>query len=206
VSTSWSASLAATLATAAIRSLTPTLRWHITGLEAWQTGSVLTLWHGQIVLGAALLQHLGRAAECWAVVVPEYGQSAAMSGWARGLGIQVALVPGYEQPAARRAALGALIPRLQAGQSIILPADGHRPPAEQVRPDAGWLATAAQVPLLAIALSARPALTLPTWDRKPIPLPASHIGVAVATLTAPAALKQHLIELTIQARHLAHQR
>lgn len=180
------ARLSATAAAAALRVVAPTLAWRVAGLDHWRGGVVLTLWHGQIVLGAALLHHLGRAADCIAVVVPEYGQSSAMSAWARDLGLAVALVPGYGDLAARRAALRALVPLLAAGKSVVLPADGHRAPAGVVRNDPLWLAGEAGVPLLPVALAARRAVRLPTWDRKALPLPFSRVGVAIAAPMAGA--------------------
>lgn len=169
----------ALLAALTIKKIAPTLDWRLSGLEHWDQGAVLVCWHGEIMLGAALLVHLGRTSECWTPIVPEYGQSGLMTEFAHQLGLQPIHVPGYERPDERQAALERLIPRLQAGQSVFLAADGHRAPAHVVRHDPLWLAARAGVPLLPVALAARPALTLPTWDRKVIPLLRSRVAAMV---------------------------
>lgn len=168
------------LAARLVRGVGGTLRWRLAGLERWQGGAVLTCWHGELVLGAALLLHLGRAGECLAPLVREYGQSGPMGDFARALGLTPVPVLGYEEPEARRSALAALVPALRAGQSVFLAADGHRAPARVPRPDPLWLAAQAGVPLLPLALAAHPALTLPTWDRKTLSLPRSRAALVIA--------------------------
>lgn len=162
-----------------LKKVTPTLDWRLSGFEAWTRGAVLVCWHGEIMLGAALLLRMGRTSECWAPIVPEYGQSGLMTEFVHQLGLQPIDVPGYERPDERQAALERLMPRLRGGQSVFLAADGHRAPAHVVRHDPIWLAARAGVPLLPVALAARPALTLPTWDRKVIPLPYSRVAAVM---------------------------
>lgn len=172
----------------ALKKVSPTLDWRLSGFEAWDQGAVLVCWHGEIMLGAALLLHLGRASDCCAPIVPEYGQSALMTEFVHQLGLQPIHVPGYERPDERQRALKRLIPRLQAGQSLFLAADGHRAPAYVVKHDPLWLAASAGVPLLPVAFAARPALTLPTWDRKIIPLPRSRVAAVMGKPLLPTSL------------------
>ncbi|MBA3533580.1 MAG: hypothetical protein H0T73_16800 [Ardenticatenales bacterium] len=49
------------LAASALKSLARTLRWRVQGIEHWTQPSLLLCWHGEILLGGALLAHLGRA-------------------------------------------------------------------------------------------------------------------------------------------------
>lgn len=186
-----------------VQGLGGTLRWRLAGLERWQGGVVLACWHGELVLGAALLLHLGRAEECLAPLVREYGQSGPMGDFARALGLTPLVVPGYEEPEARRAALATLVPALRTGRSVFLAADGHRAPRYFPRSDPLWLAAQAGVPLLPLALAAHPFVTLPTWDRKVLPLPSSRAALAIAEpmdgSEEEAALAERLAAARVQA-------
>lgn len=173
------------------------MRWTIEGLEQWQRGSVLTCWHGDLFLAAALVRHLGRASEVIAPMVREYGTPRAMALFIRQLGLQLAYIPPYEAGEARRQAMATtLIPQMAAGKSAFFAADGHRAPARQPQSDPLWLAHTAAVPLLTMAFTATPALILPTWDSKILPLPFSRITVTIHAIapetltptTAPASL------------------
>src|SRR5687767_1071534 len=97
-----------TLAAYTLKQLARTVRWQLQGIEHWNQPALLLCWHGEILLGAAALAHLGRAAECVAPIVREYGQSHTMSDFARSIGLHPLMLPGYEQREARRAALLAL--------------------------------------------------------------------------------------------------
>ncbi|MGB0384990.1 MAG: hypothetical protein ACPGWR_09225, partial [Ardenticatenaceae bacterium] len=169
-----------------VSQLTDSLDWRLSGVEAWREGAVLLCWHGEIVLGAGFIRQVRqvrqvtRAAECWVPIVPEYGQSRMMTEFVRQLGLHPFHVPGYECPDERRVALSRLIPILQSGQSVFLAADGHRAPAHVLEQDPLWLAASANVPLLPIALAARPAFRLPIWDRKLVPLPRSRAAAVIA--------------------------
>lgn len=193
-----------------VRVLNRTLSWSVVGAERWAGGSIFTLWHGQMVLGAALLLHLNRGTDgagprvpLVGVVVPEYRASRAMRAWARALGVQVALVPGYERPDSRRAALRALLPALAAGASVLLPADGHCAPARRVRADPLWLAAEAGAALVPVALAARPARTLPTWDRKPVPLPGGRVAAVIGPALAAGATAEGLEAAIVDCERLA---
>ncbi len=181
-------------AAALIYKLTSTLDWHISGLEHWNNGVVLLCWHGEIILAATFIIKVKRALECCAPIVPEYRLSHFMTRFASSLGLHPIHIPGYESPELRRIALGQLASHLQGGQNIFLAADGHRAPAYHVRDDAIWLAKQAQAPILPIGFAASKTLTLPTWDKKSIPLPMSHLAVAIGP-----ALKN---EISVEDLHL----
>lgn len=155
-------------------------RWSITGMQTWQSAAILTSWHSDILAAAALIVHMGRANEVYAPIVREYGTSTSMTAFVKTLGMNATFIPPYEQAEARREALLALIPLLREGYSLFFAADGHRAPARVPRDEPPWLAAEANVPLLPFACHVSPAMRLPTWDKKWLPLPGSRISVAVA--------------------------
>jgi lysophospholipid acyltransferase (LPLAT)-like uncharacterized protein len=165
----------------------------------------MTCWHGEILLAAALVRHLGRASELVAPMVREYGTPRAMARFIRWVGLELIYIPPYEAGEARREAMtDTLIPLLRSGKSLFFAADGHRAPAHVPQDEPLWLARAAGVPLLPFACAATPALTLPTWDRKRLPLPNSHVAFAVSGALAegatPAELAETLATLGERAR------
>ncbi|MBS2030994.1 MAG: DUF374 domain-containing protein [Deltaproteobacteria bacterium] len=81
-----------------------------------------------------------------------------------------------------RAALAALGPKVQAGQSTFLNPDGPHGPAHVVRDGVLDLSIATGAPVLALRLTCSGAIRIPTWDRKVIPLPFSRIDVHHAPL------------------------
>jgi lysophospholipid acyltransferase (LPLAT)-like uncharacterized protein len=165
-------------ATCNMQHATCTMNWHLEGLSHWQTGSILTCWHGEILLAAALVRHVERANEVVAPMVRDYGTPRLMARFIEWVGLNLVYIPPYEAGEARRSAMAeTLIPLLNAGKSIFFAADGHRAPAHHPQEDPLWLARTAQVPLLPFACSATPAIPLPTWDRKQLPLPTSRISV-----------------------------
>lgn len=183
------------------------MKWHIEGLHHWQTGSVLTCWHSEILLAAALIRHVGRAQEVVAPMVREYGTPRLMARFIQWVGLNLVYIPPYEAGEARRTAMAEqLIPLLRAGKSVFFAADGHRAPAFTPREDPLWLAHTAAVPLLAFASIATPSLTLPTWDRKQLPLPTSQITTILSTsvdsTTAPSQLATCLQHLHTKANAL----
>jgi lysophospholipid acyltransferase (LPLAT)-like uncharacterized protein len=152
------------------------MRWSIDGLDHWDRASVLTCWHGEILLAAALVRHVGRAAQVVAPMVREYGTPRLMARFIRLVGLDLHYIPPYEAGDARREAMArTLIPLLHSGKSIFFAADGHRGPAREPQSDPLWLAREAGVPLLPFACAAAPALTLTTWDSKHVPLPTASL-------------------------------
>lgn len=176
------------------------MQWHIEGLHHWQSGSVLVCWHGEILLAAALVRHVNRANEVVAPMVSEYGTPRLMARFIRWVGLDLTYIPPYEAGAARRTAMSeTLIPRLQAGKSVFFAADGHRAPARVPREDPLWLAQTAGVSLIPFACSAIPSLTVPTWDQKQVPLPMSHIHIAIGSSLPPSATPA---QLATELQHL----
>lgn len=197
------------IAAVAVRRVERTLTWHVVGEDLWREAAILSLWHGGIVLGAALLMRLRAARHprtrlpLLAAVVREYGFSGPMTDWARALGLDVVMVPGYEQPESRRAALLGLGSSLAAGASLVLPADGHRGPRRSVHPDALWLAAELTVPLLPLAVDARPRALLPTWDRKSVPLPGARVVAVIGSPLPPGSTPADLARALADSERVA---
>ncbi len=169
------------------------MKWNIEGLDLWQTGSVLTCWHSEILLAAALIRHVERAQEVVAPMVNSYGTPRLMAPFIQWVGLDLVMIPPYEAGDARRTAMAEqLIPLLHQGKSVFFAADGHRAPAFQPREDPIWLARTAGVPLLPFACKASPSLTLPTWDRKQLPLPVGEMHVLLSSLRPRQTTPLHL--------------
>jgi lysophospholipid acyltransferase (LPLAT)-like uncharacterized protein len=77
-----------------------------------------------------------------------------------------------------RAALRALRRALDAGQSVLVVADGPLPPPYVMAPGPAYLARATGVPLYVVRTWARPQLIVPaTWFRMALPLPRARFAV-----------------------------
>src|SRR5690606_37127283 len=137
--------------------------------------------------------HVGRAAQVVAPMVREYGTSRAMARFIRLVGLDLVYIPPYEAGEARQQAMAeTLIPLLHSGKSVFFAADGHRAPAFEPQEDPLWLARTANVPLLPFACRADPAITLPTWDKKRVPLPFSRLSVTIGAPLPAAATRDEL--------------
>lgn len=66
---------------------------------------------------------------------------------------------------------------LSEGWSTIISPDGPSGPARTLKKGVLHIALESQVPIVPVQLRAERALRLPSWDRKPIPLPLSRISV-----------------------------
>jgi lysophospholipid acyltransferase (LPLAT)-like uncharacterized protein len=169
------------------------MNFHIEGLSRWHPGSVLTCWHGEILLAAALVRHVKRADEVVAPMVREYGTPRLMARFIRWVGLDLVYIPPYEAGAYRQQVMEeSLIPLLHAGKTIFMAADGHRAPARAPQDDPLRLAQTARVPIIPFACFAAPVLTMPTWDRKQLPFPNSLIRVALGASLPPLSTPTHL--------------
>lgn len=81
-----------------------------------------------------------------------------------------------------RRAAAALTELIKAGASTAITPDGPRGPQGILKKGVLHVAAGSGVPIVPVRLHATPAVRLPTWDRKVVPLPFSQI---VVTLGAP---------------------
>ncbi|MEZ4333951.1 MAG: lysophospholipid acyltransferase family protein [Myxococcota bacterium] len=121
---------------------------------------------------------------------------------------------GYAEPArgsssrGGSAALIGLLRRLAAGTTVAVLVDGPRGPAAVAKPGIAALARRSATPIQPVALAARPALRLASWDRTLVPLPFARVVCAFGAPLDPGAdddealarrVEQRLVELQAQA-------
>jgi lysophospholipid acyltransferase (LPLAT)-like uncharacterized protein len=76
------------------------------------------------------------------------------------------------------AALRGYLRAIEAGDSVVIIADGPQPPAHVFRPGAAFLAQASRLPLYVCRAWARPQWIVPsTWFRMTVPGPRHHCGI-----------------------------
>ena len=98
---------------------------------------------------------------------------------------------GYGEPARGSssrggpAALRGLVRRLAAGTTVAVLVDGPRGPAGVAKVGIATLARHCTTPIHPVALAARPALRLGSWDRSVIPLPFARVVCAFGDPIAP---------------------
>jgi len=143
------------------------------GLEAmWRAGTPLiyVVWHGRILLvpwlnvrlqrerGArapVVLTSRSRDGEIAARFVERFGLAVVRGSSSRGGGI----------------ALRALVAAIRDGSDVAIVPDGPRGPREQLQPGVVALAALTGAPVVPLAVGARPARRLRSWDRFLVPLP-----------------------------------
>ena len=79
------------------------------------------------------------------------------------------------------AALAGALRAAQEGRFIGVLCDGPRGPARRCKPGVLAIARATGLPLYPVAIAARPALRVPSWDRSLVPLPFARVVVAYGT-------------------------
>jgi len=82
-------------------------------------------------------------------------------------------------------ALMGLVRQLEAGTTVAVLVDGPRGPAGAAKPGIAALARLADAPIQPVALAARPALRLSSWDQSLVPLPFARIVCAYGEPIAP---------------------
>jgi lysophospholipid acyltransferase (LPLAT)-like uncharacterized protein len=159
-----------------VRVLGITWRVRVVGAEdvegMWRAGTPLiyVVWHGRILLvpwlavrlqrerGArapVVLASRSRDGEIVARFVARFGLTVVRGSSSRGGG----------------AALRTLVAAIRDGSDVAIVPDGPRGPREQVQPGVVALAALTGAPVVPLAVGARPARRLRSWDRFVVPLP-----------------------------------
>jgi lysophospholipid acyltransferase (LPLAT)-like uncharacterized protein len=159
-----------------VRLLGVTWRVRVVGLEGvealWRErrAVIYAVWHGRILLvpwlsarlcrtGGAraplVLVSRSRDGELGARYVRRFGLSTIRGSSSRGGG----------------AALRALVAAIRSGMDVAIVPDGPRGPREQLQPGVVALAALTGAPVVPLAIGARPARRLASWDRFLVPLP-----------------------------------
>lgn len=94
-----------------------------------------------------------------------------------------------------RAALAGAIRCAQEGRFIGVLCDGPRGPARRCKPGVVAIARATGLPIVPVAIAARPALRFPSWDGTLLPLPFARVRIAGgAPLRVPADASRERLE------------
>jgi lysophospholipid acyltransferase (LPLAT)-like uncharacterized protein len=166
----------ATLGYPAVRALTATWNWKVSGAEhvdaITRAGRhpILALWHGRILAATPYFANRGIVAmasenfdgEWIARLLGKFGYGAARGSTSRG----------------GPAALRQLVRDVKA-HGVAFTLDGPRGPAEVAQPGAVWLAKATGQPVLPFHSEAASSWTLRSWDRTQIPRPFTTVAMAI---------------------------
>jgi len=191
----WLDRVAPFVGAAAVRLVGVTWRVTIVGLvnvEAlWRKREPLiyVVWHGRILLVPWLAGRLGgaraprvlvsrsRDGELAARYVGYFGLSVVRGSSSRGGG----------------SALRALVRAIRDGVDVAIVPDGPRGPREQLQPGVVALAALTGAPVVPLAVGARPARRLASWDRFLVPWPFARCVLAFgpAMRIAPDADREH---------------
>jgi lysophospholipid acyltransferase (LPLAT)-like uncharacterized protein len=143
---------------------------HLAGIHPDGQPAIWVVWHGQLLpllwlhrhQGTTLLVSRHRDGERFARVASRLGYRTLRGSSTRG----------------GAAALRGLIRSLEGGAQVAIAADGPRGPRERVKPGAVAAALRTGAPLIPVAVSARPAWQLRTWDGFLLPAPWARVRVA----------------------------
>lgn len=200
------------------RALGATLRLAVGGLDhvvpRWRAGRplVYAVWHGDLLLVPWLHERLRRThgARPVAVLVSRSRDGELVAGFVRRFGLEV-----VRGSTARGSVVAsrALARRLARGLDVALTPDGPRGPRQRVQPGVTALAALSGAPVVPLAVAARPARRLATWDAFLLPWPfarcAAVFGPAVTIprdadrASAAKDVEQALIEAAAAAARLA---
>lgn len=167
-----------------------TLRWSVTGAEAleplWGAGRPLiyVVWHGRIFMAPWTSAELrrSRGARRVTVLASRSRDGELVARWVARFGL--ATVRGSTSRGGA-SAVRALASVLRDGADIVVVPDGPRGPSGRMQPGAVALAALTGAPVVPLAIAARPALRLGTWDRFLVPLPFARAAIV---LGAPIAI------------------
>jgi hypothetical protein len=155
----------------------------ITALAASGQPVVVTFWHGELAVGTWYLRRLERLGlKLTFVVSPSRDGEFVMRILERTGGTAV-------RGSATRSGVKALKGLYRAmtrdgGSPVVLP-DGPRGPNRRCKEGAVLLSQMAKAPIVPIAISAKPAWRLLTWDRLLLPPPFSRVSIVIGqTFTA----------------------
>ncbi|MBI2206549.1 MAG: lysophospholipid acyltransferase family protein [Candidatus Rokubacteria bacterium] len=186
----------ATAASVAARALGATLRLDVVGVESvaplWTARRpiVYAMWHGRILMAPWVNARLRRThgARRVTVLASRSSDGELVARYVERFGLSV--VRGSSSHGGATA-LRALIRTLRDGDDVVIIPDGPRGPRGQVQSGVIALAASTGAALVPMAIAARPARTLRSWDRFQIPWPFARIVAAFgAPIVFPADAEQ----------------
>jgi lysophospholipid acyltransferase (LPLAT)-like uncharacterized protein len=161
---------------AAVTAIGATLRLRASGVDTlrplWRAKRpvIYAIWHGRILLApwvnARLRRREGARSVC--VLASRSRDGELVAAFARRFGLDVVRGSSSRGGAA---ALRALVRALRAGHDVAVVPDGPRGPAGRLQAGIITLAASTGAPIVPMALAARPARRLGSWDRFMVPAP-----------------------------------
>ena len=142
----------------------------VSDLRGQRIPIVFALWHGDLLPLLYLHRNEGVA-----VLVSEHRDGELISRIAESLGFRT--VRGSTSRGAARALAG-MVRELEHGHDVAVTPDGPRGPARSFAPGALIAAQRADVPVIAVGVSAKSSWRLKSWDRFVIPKPFARVRVA----------------------------
>jgi lysophospholipid acyltransferase (LPLAT)-like uncharacterized protein len=175
--------LGASVASAAVRLLGVTLRVTFAGVDdlarRWAAGApvIYAVWHGRILMVPWLHACLARThgARPVTVLVSRSSDGEIVARYIHRFGL--AAVRGSSSRGGAEAAR-ALVARLRQGADVAVIPDGPRGPRGRVQPGVVALAALSGVPIVPLAVAARPRYRLSSWDEFMIPAPFGRCAMA----------------------------
>jgi hypothetical protein len=167
--------LLAALAAGFVRALRATVRMRFHGdetIRSWERGDqrfLLAFWHRHM-----LLMRYAYRGKRMTVLSSQSRDGELMSRVLRRLGIDTS-----RGSTTRGGALGLrdLVRRARAGSDLGFTPDGPLGPQRKVQPGTVLAAGVCALPVIPVALAAKPAAEWPSWDRLLVPLPGSRVEV-----------------------------
>ena len=185
----WFQRLMAPIVLGFLRTLWMTCRFTVSGEKEFTTLAasgqpvIVTFWHGELAVGAWYLRRLEQLGlKLTFVVSPSRDGEFVMRILER---IGGTAVRGSATRSGVKALKGLYRAMTRGGGSPVVLPDGPRGPNRQCKEGAILLSQMAQVPIVPIAIDAKPAWRLLTWDRLLLPPPFSRVSIVVGqTFTA----------------------
>jgi lysophospholipid acyltransferase (LPLAT)-like uncharacterized protein len=182
----WLRAVAPPLGAAAVRGLGATLRMRTAGVELlrpyWTAGRPLiyVIWHGRILLGPWINARLRRTSggRAVSVLTSRSDDGEMVARYVARFGVGVVRGSSSRGGAAAARTLAATVAR---GQDIVIVPDGPRGPSGRLQDGVIALAALTGAPVVPMAIAARPARRLPTWDRFLVPAPFARAAVVFGT-------------------------
>lgn len=152
-----------------VHAVSASLRIHVIGGDEVDTlvksgeRLIFSFWHGRHFL---MIQHLRRKRA--SVMVSPSRDGALIAHVLRKSGYGIVSGSSHKSPA--RALIQA-VRRVQNGSNLLVTVDGPKGPIYQVKPGAVFVAKKSGAWIVPMTVSARPSVTMRSWDKYQIPLP-----------------------------------
>jgi lysophospholipid acyltransferase (LPLAT)-like uncharacterized protein len=176
------ATAAPAVAAAAVRVLGLTLRVSVVGAgglaRSDRPAVIFALWHGRLLLAPWLSARFAdlRGGRPLRILASRSRDGELVARFASRFGIEA--VRGSSSRGGV-SAVRALAAALRAGDDVVIAPDGPRGPRLRVQPGLPLLAAVTGAPVVPVAIAARPARYLASWDRFLVPVPFARCTLAL---------------------------